>query len=104
MLTYEEERSIEVCAPCIVELIGKGNPAPPDPYFSLLAEHHVLVCCHVIGGHLFTGRVESVAGDIVTFLSKQTKRRIYKIEEIDVLVPKEVLRWNNHKLTPATWR
>lgn len=101
-LPYEEERSIEVCAPCIVEMIGKGNPAPADPYFSLLATHRVLVVCHIIGGPLFTGRIVSVVGDAVTFLWNR-RRKTYCLDKIDVLVPKEVLRWSGYKLNPTKW-
>lgn len=92
-----------VCIPCIVAMIGEGGGAPPSPFFSLLAEYHLLVTYFVIGGTLATGRVQAVENGTITF-QVRGRDKCYRLEEIDVIVPREVLRWSHDELTPATWQ
>lgn len=72
-------------------------------YLELLAEHHVLVAYHIKGGVMTKGRVKSVDNGVITF---QAVKRCssYPLEEVDVIVPKEVLRWSAGELSPVTWR
>lgn len=107
-LPYGSEKEPHVCIPCIVNLLG-GNGAVRETdamehiYFSLLAAHKLQVAFHVIGGPLTSGRVQSIEGDTVTIMMKSKKIRCYRLSELDVIVPKEILRWCQGELNRTHW-
>lgn len=98
----DTERAAGMCVPCILELIGDGAAKPPDPFFLLLAEYHVLVTYFVLGGTMGTGRVQTVQDGNITIMAGN-EPQLYALKDIDVIVPREVLRWSNGELSPATW-
>lgn len=99
----DTERTVGVCVPCIVKLIGERTSAPPAPYFSLLAEYHMLVLYILIGGKMGTGRVQSLKKETIV-INEKGKCKCYRLEKIDVIVPREVLRWSRDGLAPVAWR
>lgn len=102
-LPYNTQRTAEVCSPCIMKLVGGIACEPLPPFFTLLAEYHMLVSYITIGGRVGTGRVQLVEKGAIVFDVGGDPRR-YRLEEIDVIVPREVLRWSRNGLSPVTWQ
>lgn len=97
------ERTFEICAPCILNMIGRDVTTQSNPYFSLLVQHHMLVSYTVSGGEVETGRVQSMGNRTIT-IKVGHKLKSYHLQEIDLIVPKEVLYWKHGRLVPVIWK